>query len=973
MTKRLRERGGPAAKSNLKALLELKMPQNKLPNAMQNHLRKIGHIQAGASGKKETFWVLCSIQTFGSIADVLNLKRFSEDTQVKEHLLSRGDRVLVLEDLEAFSVSCLETEVVQKKEGRFVHAKLDPQNQIHFKYDAQGGRRIGSDDQFAWKSVSHLISTAGGAIAVILDPQIFGKCWHPLTEEGSHRPLPAMFRSTQGLGYLSLADDMKQNGRAFISSNMGYGFLDGCELGNAGGGMVTPSSSGVVTPGSTGGPWGAGVYSPSSQTSYATSSNPPSPASFTSTSSIDMGKSDAPRKKKRQPLRQKAANDEKKRPSDKKSKWREQSNGLRQAMQAARGKKATTDVIVEAPVRSSTPAKQNGNVSDILCSLAKKEFFTTTQSGKWNERLSALQDLLKDMESVPSLIDRVQENPQLNIQTGVVSTAAISPLRDLLNILKDLLKDKDVRVCACAASVVGRVLRSVGRSIGSRLERRLLVTLLIGSLNHRSKVVLQKVEKALIEAVGNCIWICEVVSEISVATDAAEVKSATARAAMFDWVAQALQIEALHGHPSSNAYPNLAIVLKRAISERDRDPNTRNAAEKGMAALTATVEHFASQHQPQRDPFVSLVERPSGNCGTEKQTAIRLVRAQSAGSVKHHQKITSRNVSARGSATPQGKNSNLKRPSSLSNVLGNSPHASEGGQGSPTASIKSVLDQLKHDNLKAVQRVEAMAKDMLSKIHTQQADKRVHTDVERQKENTQSQDSPKSGFESKRKIVRRATGGAVGEMNDLSGTPNTKARPPRPVSARDVDDGVGGYSSHQGECKHVQKGHAMDKEKLENLFFEVKYLLPSRRHIASKNDVDQLCADVRCATHFLDEVEYIAKQAGSLKGAVSRWVLPYDDNTSTLDQAASSRRTAGKEETSDGQRFIKFCGVSGKERLVSEAIALRHLVRVKLADDADLDQARQAIDHVSEFVGSLKQYAKSANQDISAVLKGLNV
>jgi hypothetical protein len=651
------------------------------------------------------------------------------------------------------------------------------------------------------------------------------------------------------------------------------------------------------------------------------------------------------------------------------------------------------DVVVAAPSRGDGRiggAAQYKSANDVLGSLVKKDFFAKAQATKWSERLAALQDLLKEMDAVPSLIQLLQRNPQLNVQTEVVSSASVAPLRDLMNVLKDLLKDTDVRVCASAASVVGRVLRSVGRSIGSRLERRLLVTLLIGSLNHRSKVVLQQVQTALNDAVGNCIWVAEVMSEISVGTDASEVKSATARAAMYDFVAQALQFEALHGHPSSHAYPNLAIVLKRAISDRDRDSNTRNAAERGLAALVAAVEHLASQSSVQRDPFAHLDEgksgKPSSSSSHDKKSRL-VVRAQSAGSVKHHHhhqtNIASRNMV--GSHTPQGKDKDtavLKRPNSLADMA---EHTRADAQCSPKGTLKIVLDQLKADNLKAVQRVESMAQDMLSQINTKQQTDETGAEQERQKENTYRQEKKTSSNAnasdldpSKRRLVRRVTGGTVGDMGDDSGTPSTTARPPRAVSSRGFDDDS---SSTQRSNPNPRAGAkvqgsstAINKDELETMWFELKYLLPSNRRVESKHDIELLSSDLKCAHHFLDEVESIAKQAGSLQGAVSRWVMPYDDNTSTLDQAASSRRATQEKETGDGQRFIKFAGGSaGKERLVSGAVALRHLVRVKLADDADLDQARQAVGHVSNFIHSLKRYAKATNEDVSHVLKDLKL
>lgn len=91
-----------------------------------------------------------------------------------------------------------------------------------------------------------------------------------------------------------------------------------------------------------------------------------------------------------------------------------------------------------------------------------------------------------------------------------------------------------------------------------------------------------------------------------------------------------------------------------------------------------------------------------------------------------------------------------------------------------------------------------------------------------------------------------------------------------------------------------------------------------------------------------------------LRGTLSRWLLPYDNNT-RLDGQCSTPHTVSenipdvaKGKISDRQIHYLVAGANG----------VRKLVRIKIADDNDLEQARKAIKLADDFFRLL--YKKSA-------------
>jgi len=107
-----------------------------------------------------------------------------------------------------------------------------------------------------------------------------------------------------------------------------------------------------------------------------------------------------------------------------------------------------------------------------------------------------------------------------------------------------------------------------------------------------------------------------------------------------------------------------------------------------------------------------------------------------------------------------------------------------------------------------------------------------------------------------------------------------------------------------------------------------------------------------------------------MRGTLSRLLLPFDNNTSVADQSESlslsSSSIVSENDNNNEKRFAEVDGAIGKEKrmtMVRNAVLLRKLVRVKIADDADLDQAKKAIESVVTFFKLLGRHARRQGED----------
>ena len=65
-----------------------------------------------------------------------------------------------------------------------------------------------------------------------------------------------------------------------------------------------------------------------------------------------------------------------------------------------------------------------------------------------------------------------------------------------------------------------------------------------------------------------------------------------------------------------------------------------------------------------------------------------------------------------------------------------------------------------------------------------------------------------------------------------------------------------------------------------------------RKPVSSAEDVAGTAQAAKDGLVWLDEIDTLAEELGVLRGSLSRWLLPYDSNTPTLDQAAGATMAA---------------------------------------------------------------------------------
>ena len=150
---------------------------------------------------------------------------------------------------------------------------------------------------------------------------------------------------------------------------------------------------------------------------------------------------------------------------------------------------------------------------------------------------------------------------------------------------------------------------------------------------------------------------------------------------------------------------------------------------------------------------------------------------------------------------------------------------------------------------------------------------------------------------------------------------------------------------------------------LDNLWHEVKFLL--RRSIDSEGDMQFAIASTDAGILYIEQLNSVAKSLHVLRGTISRWILPFDNNTRLDGQCSTPHSVAENMPDSlrgkISERQIHY--------LVSGANSVRQLVRIKIADDNDLEQARQALLKSTEFFKKLQDEATALNLSQYQLLK----
>mmetsp|Transcript_13342 Transcript_13342/g.31253 ORF Transcript_13342/g.31253 Transcript_13342/m.31253 type:complete len:362 (+) Transcript_13342:83-1168(+) len=149
------------------------------------------------------------------------------------------------------------------------------------------------------------------------------------------------------------------------------------------------------------------------------------------------------------------------------------------------------------------------------------------------------------------------------------------------------------------------------------------------------------------------------------------------------------------------------------------------------------------------------------------------------------------------------------------------------------------------------------------------------------------------------------------------------------------------------------------------VWFQVQVLLQdSSEAMGDEKSIKRTLSRADQCLSFLDRLEECAARLQMRKGQLSRLLLPFNSETSSGDQASTAMplgddALAGK--LSDSER----------RELVSQAVTLRKLIRVKVADCADVEQARAALTLISRFIRCLQAEAASSGCNIARALAEL--
>jgi hypothetical protein len=144
------------------------------------------------------------------------------------------------------------------------------------------------------------------------------------------------------------------------------------------------------------------------------------------------------------------------------------------------------------------------------------------------------------------------------------------------------------------------------------------------------------------------------------------------------------------------------------------------------------------------------------------------------------------------------------------------------------------------------------------------------------------------------------------------------------------------------------------KNKINDQWFEARLML---RTVPATESAWTSLTNTTCsenANSFTETLSSVAESCGMARAKVLRIILPFDENTSSNDQAAAVN--AQNAALSD---LASKCGSSSiLETLQVQAVNFRKTIRVKMADEADLQQAMQASKQLASFCTDVEIYSK---------------
>ncbi|CAM9704371.1 unnamed protein product [Chrysoparadoxa australica] len=142
---------------------------------------------------------------------------------------------------------------------------------------------------------------------------------------------------------------------------------------------------------------------------------------------------------------------------------------------------------------------------------------------------------------------------------------------------------------------------------------------------------------------------------------------------------------------------------------------------------------------------------------------------------------------------------------------------------------------------------------------------------------------------------------------------------------------------------------------------EVEFML--REPILTDQDLTYSAAASEAGLIYMDKLNSKAKEMGVLQGQLSRWLLPYDAETSVSSQIGSHPAAVLDALPPEAAQCLTAKEVT---YLIQGATGVRRLVRVKMADDADLATAKDALKTLATFFAKLSEEARRRGGNCSA-------
>ena len=172
---------------------------------------------------------------------------------------------------------------------------------------------------------------------------------------------------------------------------------------------------------------------------------------------------------------------------------------------------------------------------------------------------------------------------------------------------------------------------------------------------------------------------------------------------------------------------------------------------------------------------------------------------------------------------------------------------------------------------------------------------------------------------------------------------------------------------HQQEITAVEIEWNKDWSlELDQTWAETNLLL--RKPVDSDENLQFIMASADAGLMFMEQLDDVSKSLNVSKGALSRWLLPYDHNTRIDEQASTPNSVV------ENMPMALRGKLTEKQvhYLVSGANNVRRLVRIKIADDNDLEQARTALITSVSFFKMLSKEAEQLKLSSFDLLEKIN-